>query len=222
MLTHQSSAASKRKMLLVLPLAVFCITCFSKNSFAEKFKHNGNAATCDGNQVEMSPKNFDTVTVQDPVTGKEDTRIVVNDPMPLKVNGKTIQDMEFRNQNIVPAEIAKSNEQYFMYLMNNLKPLLERLDDGKYVITPGRAVVNEKGKLAYYELTGIYQVADSYPPPTKISDINKNLEQGINQKTEYLLEHCPDFAILKMSGSNMPYKLGTLYITVKNHQLNAL
>jgi len=209
-------------MLLVLPLAVLCITCFSKNSFAQNFKHNGNAATCDGNQIEMSPKYHDTVTVTDPVTGTESTQVVITETKPLKINGKKIQNIEIKDDDIEPAVINNSNEQYFAYLMKNLRPLLEKLDDGKYSITPTNAVVNEQGKLAYYELTGIYQVVDSYPPLANIRNIDKDLEKSINKKTEYLLEHCPKFTILKVNGTNMPYRLSKLTVTVKYHQLNAL
>src|ERR1035437_535461 len=95
MLTRRSSAASKIKMLVFIPLALVCIICFSKNSFSQKFDRKGNIVTYRGNTFEyyQNPK-VDTQKILDPVTGKWITRIITREPIPVKMNGNKIYNSE--------------------------------------------------------------------------------------------------------------------------------
>jgi len=92
MLYRKSSAASRTKMLVFIPLALVCLVCFSKNTFSQHFKKNGNIVTYRGNKIELSELTLDTVTVIDPVTGKELMKVLRHDPAPIKMNGKKITD----------------------------------------------------------------------------------------------------------------------------------
>ncbi len=90
MLTRKSSAAARTKMLVFVPLALVCIACFSKNAFSQKFVKNGNVITYRGNTFEMSEPMTDTIKITDPVTGKEEKKIVTRDAEVIKLNGEKI------------------------------------------------------------------------------------------------------------------------------------
>jgi len=221
MLTRKSTSSAKRKMLLLPPLTAICLLCFSGNGFARPFKQKGNSIVTSGNVVTISGEQKDTMIIVDPMTGAEATHIKVIPAHPVKVNGKEIQDMEPEETGLFPEVMTNANEKYFFYLSEGLRPLLEKLDDGKYMIGAGNVSINEKGELAYYELRSITK-AEGAPALNVDLTIDDELKEKINKKTTELLADCPKFGVYKTEGKPMPYILGNFFVTVKYHHLHAM
>jgi len=225
MLGRRSGHLSRTKILVLLPLVLVCTLCCSRNS-KPAFEQKGNAFTLPGTTVEMTRQQTDTITIIDPVTGKEDTQIQTMSPRPLKMNGKKIQQPTIDDLGgMHPKTIEQSGDKFYNYLISNLKPLLEKLEDGKYFLGPLYPIVNEKGQLAYYELRSIHKSAVAFPGATMAQmnatqRIDEALKRSINEKTATLLRGVPDFGILNIDGTAMPYDLGGYSIEIKNHHLD--
>ena len=150
MLTRRSTTAAKTKMLVFMPLAVVCIVCFSKNSFSQKFEKNGNTVTYKGNKFELSDPKQDTMSIIDPVTGKENTVVARLAPKPVKMNGKQI-----------PADVDKqpyftgSDDGLRAYVLKRLRKELDKLDDGMYELDISNIVIDETGKIVYFDFAGV-------------------------------------------------------------------
>lgn len=146
MLTRTSSTVSKSKTLILLPLLLVSATCFSKNSFSSKFERNGKYVTYKGNRFELSEPKPDTMILTDPVTGEQITKIIKKDPVPVKMNGKPIPN-EVDQQPYFTGNDKGLRE----YLVKNMKSELSKLDDGQYTLNLNNIVVDDKGKIVYFD-----------------------------------------------------------------------
>ena len=155
MLTRRSTTAAKTKMLVFVPLAVVCIVCFSKNGFSQKFEKNGNTVTYKGNKFELSGPLADTISLTDPVTGKEKTMITKRDPVPVSMNGVTVQTKVDK-----PAYFKESETNLRAYLLKHLKKELENLKDGNYSLNISDVVVDEHGKVVYFKYADMRRSKD--------------------------------------------------------------
>ncbi len=156
MLTRRSTAAARAKMLVFVPLALVCIVCFSKNAFSQKFERNGNKVTYRGNTFELSEPSYDTVILIDPVTANEITKIMQHDPSPIKMNGKTIQQNVDKNP-----YFTGSDKDLRDYLLRNMKDALSKLPNGQYRLDISNIVIDENGKVAYFDYSEMQRIKTS-------------------------------------------------------------
>jgi beta-lactamase regulating signal transducer with metallopeptidase domain len=219
MLTFKSTTSGWKKFI-VIPIAIACSICCSKNSFAQKFEQTGNGLLLHGNHVTMSDKVLDTITVIDPIAGTEVSHVSVDDPRPLKLNGKEIRDFPAVGSK-ESFTVMSNNERLFLYMMDHLRQHLGKLEDGTYCITPAHIIVNEQGELAYFEPVGITKM-DVGIKASSIPAIEPGIKKNIDLKIFELLQNCPNPGALTIAGEKMPYAIGMLNITVKNHQAFAL
>jgi len=173
MLTRKSSAIAQSKMLVFLPLVAVCILCFSKNSFSQKFVKNGNMVTYKGNTFELSEPQKDTIMLIDPVTGKTITELSQREPMPIKMNGNTILQ-------------TVDKQPYFMatkddlqtYLLKNMQKELGKLEDGMYSLYVSDLVIDEEGKVVYFDYGKIF--GNKLMPATDDTKGTTNVSFGTN------------------------------------------
>lgn len=144
----RNNTISAAKALLPLPMLLICMLYFTKNSFSGgKPKPEGNKLIYKGNVFEMMIYPKDTVIVEDPLTGKQETRVVTHDPRPLKINGAPIYDEAVVNtpvslKNGTVTELRNELAEKFKYLFRDLK-------NGQYTVQLYTMVVNNKGKIVY-------------------------------------------------------------------------
>ncbi len=103
-----------------------------------------------GNKFVMSAQN--TVKLIDPVTGVEITQTIP--PRPVTVNGKKIYSAD----TVKELPVIKSpagDKKISIYLFDELKTKLDKLEDGNYILSIHNVVVDSKGSLIYYEFDGI-------------------------------------------------------------------
>jgi hypothetical protein len=195
MLTRRSSAASRVKMLVFIPLALVCVICFSKNSFSQKFERKGNMVTYRGNTFEyyQDPR-VDTQIITDPVTNQQITRYIKFDPVPVKMNGTRIYGNNQTGSLTSSPEPYAKNGSVEDYLFRNLAKTLDRLPDGIYRIELNNVVVDTKGKIVYYEYGGITNANKNTP-----ADIEKALPEEI----DHLLNNVPAMKPGKMQNNNV-------------------
>ncbi len=146
MLTYKSTAASRTKMLVFLPLAMVCFVCFSKNGFSQRFERNGNKVTYRGNTFTLSDPARDTVEMIDPSTGITTTKVVIKDPTPVMMNGKPVAE--------TPNEQPKytgGDKDLRKYMLTNMRQELGNLKDGYYKLDISDIIIDENGKIVYFD-----------------------------------------------------------------------
>lgn len=146
MLKRTSTGAAKTKMLLIVPLTVVSVICFTNNSFSQRFEKNGNFVTYQGNKFEMSKSTMDSIFLIDPITGKEELKIVQTDPKPIRMNGRDIVIQTDQSPYYTGSEKDLRD-----YLLHNLKEELSKLEDGPYTLNIRDIVVDENGKIVYFD-----------------------------------------------------------------------
>jgi len=232
MLTHRSSAASRTRMLVFIPLALVCIICFSKNSFSQRFERNGNTVTYRGNTFELSDAKYDTTSYLDPVTGKWHTTIIETTPAPITMNGKPIaKDVDQK------PVFTGSDKDLRDYLLKNMKGELGKLNDGLYTLNISNIFVDENGRIVYFDYDNMKRsktlneaedpvqhvststAAASDPPiqvtlggqnyalnrntdPDYYEQISKNNQLEIYNKVCLLMETAPAFEPATIAGRN--------------------
>jgi hypothetical protein len=190
MLTRKSTAASRIKMLIFIPLALVCMLCFTKNSMSQKVTRNGNMVTFNGNKFEVGKDIFDTVSLTDPVTGNEVVRITKKDPVPLKMNGAKIYKVDELSK-----EPRFNSKDYTIitYLFkclgaatgNNSDPKT-KLPDGSYNLNIDNIVIGPDGHVVYYTFGGISKAEFSFDYKTPIPEERK---KAIDKRIESILKN---------------------------------
>ena len=215
MLTRNSSALAKSKMLVFVPVALVCLLCFSKDSFSQKFEKKGNVVTYRGNKFEYAiPYGPDTVTMTDPVTGKEVQKIVSFDAVPMKMNGEKI----YRSDSVTVLPAWKDGA-FEEYILNQLTNELNQLPDGEYSINMNNVVIDKKGKAVFYEYRGFYDVR-GFTDENKI--VPEKLRNTVSKKIDELVRKAPVKKPASLHGKSVTVLadayLARYKITVQNHK----
>jgi hypothetical protein len=217
MLTRNSTAASRAKMLVLLPLLAIAVSCFSKNanpgSGSAPFKKDGNTVTYKGNKFILSDEQRDTITVLDPVTGEEITQVRILEMMPVSMNGRKIyRDYDISTE---PQQLAHSVS-LEEHVVANLSGDIDALPDGDYRFNISNIVIDEIGKVAYYEfhgITGTNNGVDVVLPKDIVSAMAARIEMAMGIAPVMKPGTMNDKAVLAMINSPFwGYK-----IVVRNH-----
>jgi hypothetical protein len=213
MLTRKTSALAKSKTIVIAPLILVCLLCFTKNAFSDdKRIKNGNKVTFRGNVFEIKEWPNDTVTVVDPSSGKETIRIAMRDPSPIKMNGKTIYS-DYKTEegfsvpepslNTIGILTASSLRQY---LMNNLAEEFKQLSDDQYTMKISNVIIGENGKVVYYDYSGL--AFEYYANPSRTQkEVDKSIQDMFAKKIAQLLNNVPAAIPAKKDGKPVPFMI---------------
>jgi hypothetical protein len=215
MLTRKTPTLAKSKTLVIAPLILICLLCFTKNAFSDdKRIKNGNKVTFRGNVFEYPPAvKPDTSTVVNSETGEETIKITERVPTVIKMNGKRIY-YEIYNEdgtsaingiNTMGVVTAQSLKQY---LMSNLKEEIKKLKDGTYYFNLEDVVLNEKGKIVYYSYDSIYAIRASKTDELPV--ISKQVQDMFNRKISRLLDNIPSKVPATVDGKPVLYRPGNV------------
>lgn len=231
MLTKNSSLLAKTKTVLFIPLVFICALCFSKNTYSNKIEKHGNFATYHGNTFEFTPPSGnDTVVVMDPVTGKENMMIMTKTPYPIKMNDKKIyshNDLEGKTNALgKPSneEAGFNADNIREYLVTGLSKELAALPDNEYRITFSNIVVDENGKIVYFEYEGISTYKKPSTKPDTVALIDKAVEKKIADKVYDLLNNAPAHSPGVIDGNAVPFYIVEMApfwnpFTIKDHKV---
>lgn len=211
MLSKNSGSMARGKMLLLLPLMLVFVACFAKDSKSRKMVQDNYSFTYPGTKVELTKTQVDTIMMTDPVSGAEIMRVMTVDPIPVKIDGKEVQYTD-KQPKVVLNMMDKSADRMENYLLDNLKPMLEKLEDGKYSYGPGNSVVSTEGRIVYYQYWGI-RSQDYANPDTALT-------AAIDRKTVALMENAPVMEVWKFNKITAPYVIdGFFAVEVRGHKL---
>ena len=161
MLTHRSSKASRTKMLVFIPLVVLSFVLFSKDTFSkEKYRPNQlKTVTRNGSKFVIRKSEFrGMINRTDPETGAKYADSVFNDAIPLKIDGRTIYG--YHDTTIILPQYTGHEKTVWSALLSNISQTLGSLPDGKYFAGISSPVVDESGRLVYYEFDCVVEITD--------------------------------------------------------------
>ncbi|MBS1773019.1 MAG: M56 family metallopeptidase [Bacteroidetes bacterium] len=213
MLTKNSTALSKSKMLIALPLVLVCLLCFTKNAFSDDTKKKvGNKVTYRGNVFEFKEWPVDTFTIVDPSTGEEKKVIRKREPSPIKMNGKEIYTDNYRDDgsyiaipglNTIGVLNASSLRQY---LLDNLKDEVQQLSNDEYEIHLSNIIIDGKGKIVYYDYDGI-SFQEYANPKRAQKTIDSSVQVSFSKRIARLLNNVPSNTGAKLNGKPVPFMI---------------
>jgi hypothetical protein len=220
MLTRKSAAASRLKQLLVLPLVLVCVFCFTENAFSgDSPKKNGNKLVYKGNEFEMWGSPPDTVQVEDPVTGEWTIAVTTIDSFPIKMNNETIYRQSEMSQDELAAISETTIKQLHDKLYEKVEPEIAKLPDGEYSIYTFKIIVDKKGNTVYAQGTDGFNYND---PGRKNKDLNKQIE-AIAEKVTATLNNRVKVSPAKRGGVPVVFMVENLFnrkvFVVKNHNV---
>lgn len=231
-----SSKFSRAKYLLVAPLLIVTIVCCSKSQYSGERKKDGNKITYKGNVFEMSKSAYDTVQMMDAVSGKTNTTVIERLPYPIKMNGTPIlEGNQITQQPVYKGASATPGEDLFEFI----KPDLNKLPDGDYLILVGNCVIDAQGQLAYFDaevskqgvsmsvqdVAGNATLTGDTRDVKKMEGIDKSTKEAIDKRIDYYLgNELMRFTPAKKDGKTVVSYNSSLFgfigVTVKNHQAN--
>ncbi|HYD22094.1 MAG TPA: M56 family metallopeptidase, partial [Flavipsychrobacter sp.] len=188
MLTRKTTAIARGKQILVAPVLLLAILCFTKNAFSgDEPQKNGNKITYKGNVFETQPFPPDTMMVQDPATGE--MRIVITKrDVPdaiVTMNGEAIF---YTSQENATIEMRNAENSIKTKIGIMLGKQSKKLSTGKYVYDLYNIVIDKKGNIAYYELNGIEPYKERYGLGSEGSPIPTDVKAEIDKAIAKILE----------------------------------
>lgn len=233
MLTRKTTTLAKSKQLLLLPVLAIAMLSFTENAFTRDTpKREGNKVTYGGNVIEFSESGpSDTMMVQDPKTGEIKMIITSIDPKPQLINGERIYTSDElegeRGQNRrYTKPSAFSSAAMKEYLLGNMKKELKKLDDGDYRLIVENIVIDNKGKLVYFEFGGLKKVIKLEGKKQKTEGIDKKTEEIFVKKVAILINSAPTHTPAIYDGNEVNSSINNwdFYnsFTIKNKKLVAL
>ncbi len=233
------------KYLTVFPMLVILLICCTQPTLSGQIHKDGEKVIFKGNEIEfgelkvipyayletyhLQEKMFVNFALPDSVpttewpTGFLKMEKVTRDTMPVAINGKPIFGKE--QQYDLSEYDSKYNRPIFSgqakdaedFLFIQLKNELDQLEDGQYIFSLNRIVIDEYGEVAYYENNGI---ALDMGPDEKRPVINDGLSATIQKKLTDAMNGSLSFQPALKDGKpvNVRIDMRNYVIVVKNHQ----
>ena len=200
------------KVKNLLPVTLLLVaTSTSSVSFAQKFFTNGNVVTYRGNKFEMSESKYDTILLNDPITGADVMKVAASPAYPKKLNGQPIYNLD---QITDPPKPVGKNPSLYVYVVKKLSKELSQLPDGLYTLPIDDIVINTKGKVVYYKYYSGQR-----------TDIPDKLKKKIDSEIDAVLISAPTMVPGKLNNKPvnvvMPIKdeTRTCRVQVEDHKI---
>jgi hypothetical protein len=182
MLRRNSTSVARAKMLVLLPLMAVAFSCFSKNANSGPvvFARNGNTVTYKGNKFTLTEEIRDTMSLLNYVDETEKTQIRVVEPYPVAMNGRKIYNTVEVASEPEPIDQSRPFEDA---VLESLVMEFNALADGFYHLAIANIVVDESGKVVYYEFGGITGQRNGVPvvlSDVQLSGFAKSLDEAIS------------------------------------------
>ncbi len=188
MLTRKTTTLARGKQLLIAPVLLLSLLCFTKNAFSgEEPQKDGNKITYKGNVFETQAFPPDTMQVMDPATGEIKIIITRRDVPDFikKMNGEEVYNTSHQNATI---EMRNSENKIKMGIGVALSSYAKKLGKGNYVYDLDNVIVDKKGNVVYYELDGIEPYMTRYGQSTDETPIPDDVKTEIDKVIVKTLE----------------------------------
>jgi beta-lactamase regulating signal transducer with metallopeptidase domain len=235
--SKESSAMATAKYSVLVPLYIILIICCTQNGFSAGKISSSNRVFFNGNEIELKPNYIfpssfekqgqvmqdlylvppDSVEMKNFSSGEYVKVPVVFGTIPARINGK---DIFTANPGLAGklhhASFAGRETIFQEYIFGALEADLNTLHDGFYDLELRNIVIDEKGRLAYYEGRGVITAEGNRRELTSLISADKKLM--LDKKLKDLLEAAPKFNPAIMDGRRVPsiYRPSRYNIIVTN------
>jgi hypothetical protein len=194
MLTRKTTTAARGKQLLIAPVLLIAMLCFTKNAFSgDEPEINGNKVTYKGNIIEYTPTvSADTTIVINAVTGDEEMVITTRAPRPVTINAERVYSVEeLKSARNGWRKPGITYEVLREYILTNMKKEIKKLNDGEYTITVSDIILDKKGNVVFFKYGGVHEMVkgkDNVKHPTLI---DQKINERIARKISSLFDDAP-------------------------------
>lgn len=194
MLTRKTTTAARGKQLLIVPVLLIAMLCFTKNAFSgDEPEINGNKVTYKGNIIEYTPTvSADTTIVINAVTGDEEMVITTRAPRPVTINAERVYSVEeLKSARNGWRKPGITYEVLREYILTNMKKEIKKLNDGEYTITVSDIILDKKGNVVFFKYGGVHEMVkgkDNVKHPTLI---DQKINERIARKISSLFDDAP-------------------------------
>lgn len=216
MLTRKNSSKIRlTKYLVAIPLTIALIVCCTNYGFSYDKVKKGNKIYFKGNVFETNEASkVEVMKTDDPSSVKT----VSIDAYPIKMNDKPIVS----DDKVTTKPKLKGKVGFDDLIFKSIKPELDKLQDAdNYAIWMYNIIIDEKGKLVYYDLSGLKQAFNHDPSADETVKIDPKISDAINKKIEEIFNSNLSFTPAMLNGKPVictidPFKWNEK-IVVKNH-----
>jgi len=229
MLKKKSSAWASGKKIIALPLIILCVLCFTNNVFSDDRKRDGDIITYKGNKFKLETLR-DTIQMTNPETGKAEIRVTEIQRISL-FNSKKIYQETPENSGAEYPVTKYGQERLEKHITNKIRTEISKLDDGTYKVAVLQIIVDENGKIVYFENDGLRRdvsfgfdvityddLADKekeeklvkdgvYRKAVYLKKIDPALRKRIEDKVSTAMASAPILKPLIVNGKKVPYLL---------------
>lgn len=209
-------AGSFSRNTLVLFVATAILCGISTYCTAQAFERDEDRFTAKGTAFDFAAEDVvDEQVIFDPITENTSTK-VIRRPVPTTINEKRIYTL---NEVTSAPAFKLSNLSFEEYMLSNIKipATLKAMPDGTLEIHLRNIIVDENGKIVYFNYGGFYLAAEG----------NKNhrpyTDDEFVAELEKLLANAPAMQPALLNGRKVPVRLTTKLtdykVVVKNHSL---
>lgn len=182
MLTRKTTTLARGKQLLIAPVLMLSLLCFTKNAFSgEEPQKEGNKITYKGNVFETQAYPADTMEVVDPKTGESHIIITKLDKPPkiVKMNSENVITVEEKLNNLAVRNAYSKIKSEIGEVVNKLT---SKLPEANYKYDIHNVIIDKKGEIVYYELEGISEVVIRFGD-SKQSNIQPTIDEQVKKKS---------------------------------------
>jgi len=212
MLTNPKPGNARWKYLAVIPAVLCCTLLMARSAASNDRIKTGNKVTFKGNDFYWSSPVVDSIEVMDPIAGK--TLIVANEQPPaiVKMNKDSVYNDEMLNKSIsgVGPQFRYQQQSIHDYLKQRFGELVKQIPDSLSRIQVDNIVLDEKGRVVYYDITATYVRAKdkSKPDDLYFSSAEQNSPRHL-EVMDKILSESPAWMPGIINGKAVPVFLST-------------
>ncbi len=158
------------KYMIVIPALLTCTLLFAKSDGANQRIRVGDKTTFQGHEFVWNDGATDTIMVENPVTGEIMIKTMHQDEYITRMDRDTVFSNE--NPSITQAQFKNQGTTVYDYVAERFNKKFPALPDSIRSIEVRNLVIDEKGKLSYFDLTcatstGVYDLFQTKLPYAK-------------------------------------------------------
>lgn len=208
MLTKRSGKLASGKKLFLIPLILTATICFTQlNTVFGQRVVDGNIITYNGNKFEKQTSDVDTIMVQDPVSGEIQMVLTTREGPIVKMNDKDVLTDYYHFDKQRPIEVVqivnKVKAEVSSNIINEVNNI-QQSESATFSYYIHNLVVDETGKVVYYELAGTKYIRSSKDGTQY--EIPETIRKAIAQKITNVLQDV-NATIMHKDGKPIPYVL---------------
>lgn len=190
------------KYLALVPALLGCTLLMARSDNNDQKNRVGDRTTYAGNTFDWKKQPTDSVKLKDPVSGKRYTVREVAPPQIISMNGAKVYHEDSLKFGVsVMAQFRHNGQSIHEYLKGKLLEQVGTVPDNLDRIDLANMVVDERGKIVYYDLVVTYRQPDAFSSYVNNNVIDDPKYAGIIAK---IIKESPDWLPGMMDAKPVP------------------